>query len=82
MLSKINDILKYLRTGRQRKLYKQWVKMASLPPEATAKDEFAGGIKPQTYKKQSGLPMLYILLLGAFLLILVAVFILLAMRSC
>ena len=34
ILSRANDILKYPQRRRKRKLYKQWVERAGLPPEA------------------------------------------------
>ena len=81
ILSKANDILKYLRTWRKRRLYKQWVKMAGLPPEAIPHEEVTGGIIPEMGERQLRLTILH-MLLGASAVILGIGLILLIVHSC
>lgn len=81
ILSKASDIFKYLRTRRRRKLYKQWIEKAQLPPEDVPREEFAEDIVPKIEKKRLHLPMLY-MLLGASLVILFGGLIALILHSC
>ena len=81
ILSKANDILKYWQNRRKRRLYKQWVEMAGLPPEAVPQEEVAEDIMPKIDKKHLRLPMLY-MLLGATLAIVGVGLVLLIMHSC
>ena len=80
VVSKANDILRYLRRRRKAKLYQQWVEKADLPPEAVP-EEFAKDIIPKMDKEQLRLRMLY-MLLGASLVILCVGLILLIVHSC
>ena len=87
VLSKANDIFKYLRTRRKRRLYKQWVEWADLPSEAVPQEEVESHIirekeeKEEKEKKQLQLPILN-MLVGACLVILCAILILLIIQSC
>ena len=81
MLDKLNDIVIYLRTRQQRRLYKQWVRMAGLPSEAVPQTQAMAEIQSQTYRRRTTPTVLYVLL-GITLLIFGAIFILLAMQSC
>ncbi len=80
VISKANEILKYIKARRKRRLYGQWVKRAGLPPEAAPKEEPPVDILPKLDKKELRLPLLY-MLLGASVLILFAG-IVLALKSC
>ena len=80
-LSKTKQILKYLMTMRKRRLYKQWVEAAGLPPEAIPQDELAEGIIPQIDWKQFRLILLYVLM-GVSVLIVFTGVILLLLHSC
>ena len=81
ILSKASDIFRYLKTRRRRRLYKQWVERAQLPPEAVPREEFAEYIIPKIDKKQLRLPMLY-MLLGASLMMLFVGLVLVIVHSC
>lgn len=84
MFSKVADILKYLRMRRKRKLYKQWVEMAELPPEELPQEEVA----PRLVHEEDGpdeaplrLNTLY-LMQGASLVLLCVILIILIVQSC
>ena len=81
VVSKANNILRYLQSRRKARLYQQWVKRANLPPEAVPEEEFGQNIMPKIDKEQLRLRMLYILL-GASLVILCVGLILLIVESC
>ncbi len=57
-------MLKYFRRRKKRKLYRQWVERANLSPDAIPREEVAEDriSMPQADKQQSHLPILYILL--------------------
>ena len=80
LVSKLNNLVRYLRTRRKAKLYQQWVEKADLPPEAVP-EEFARDIVPKTGRERLRLRMLYILL-GASLAVLFMGLILLIAHSC
>ena len=84
MFSKVADILKYLRTRRKRKLYKQWVEMAELPPEELPQEE----VSSRLVREEEGpdeaplrLNTLY-LMQGASLVLLCVILIILIVQSC
>ncbi len=81
VLHKANDVFKYLRTRRKRRLYQQWVDKADLAPEAVPPEEVAEDIIPKIDTKQLRLRMLYILV-GFSLGILCMGLILLIVQSC
>lgn len=81
VLSKADNILKYMRTRKKRKLYRQWVKRAGLPPEAVPEEEFTQDIIPKIDKEKLRLRVLY-MLLGASLVILFGGLIALILYSC
>lgn len=80
VISKANDILKYIKARRKRRLYGQWVERAGLPSEAAPKEAPPVDILPKLDKKELRLPLLY-MLLGASVLILFAGLIF-ALQSC
>ena len=61
MLHKVNDVFKYQRTRRKRRLYQQWVERADLAPEAVPTEEVVEDIIPKIDTKQLRLRILYIL---------------------
>ena len=77
----INDIVKYLRGRRKKKLYQQWVERAGLPPEAIPQEEVAEDLIPKIDKEQLRLPILF-MLLGASLVILCVGLVLLIAYAC
>ena len=84
VFSKVGDIFKYLRTRRKRKLYKQWVKMAELPPEELPQEEVAPGIVREEEGPDEAplrLNTLY-LMQGASLVLLCVILIILIVQSC
>ena len=80
-LAKANQILKYLRTRRKRRLYQQWIKRADLPTEAVPEEEFTQDITPKIGKEQLRPRLLYVLL-GASLVMLCIGLISLIVHSC
>ena len=65
MLTVRGNTLKYFRRRGKRKLYRQWVEMASLPPDAIPREEVTEDRISQVDKadkQQSHLTILYILL--------------------
>ncbi len=84
VLSKINSLRRYPQRRRKAKLYRQWVKMADLAPEAIPDEEIAGDIILKTDKKPLRLPWLHIrlVLVGFSLGALCMVIIVLVMQSC
>ena len=84
VFSKVGDIFKYLLTGRKRKLYKQWVEMAELPPEEISREEDGSRIireEEEKYDATLQLARLY-MMQGASLVLLCVILILLLIRSC
>ncbi len=81
ILSKVNDILKHPKRRGKKKLYRQWVDTAGLPPEAIPKEEVAGDIIPKTDKNKLRLNVLYILLAASIMILCMGV-VLLIMYSC
>lgn len=79
-VSRTNEIIKYLKTWRRRRLYKQWVEASSLPPEAIP-EELAIDTDSEIVWKKFKLFLLYVAL-GTAALILFAGLVLLALRSC
>ena len=86
VLSKANDLLKYPQRRRRRRLYRQWVERADLPPEAVPEGEVARDIIPKIDKDKLRLnvlnPNILYILLGASVMIFVVGLILLAIHSC
>ncbi len=80
LVTRIAYIIKYLRTRRKRRLYRQWVEASDLPPD-TIPDELAEDTVIETTLRQSKRVLLYALL-GAAVLILLSGLILLVLRSC
>jgi len=77
-------VVKYFRRREKRKLYRQWVERASLPPDAIPREKVPEDRIPQADKadkQQSHLNLLSILL-GITLVILCAGLILLMVYSC
>jgi len=81
LLSKANSVLSYLQRRRKAKLYQQWVERAGLPSDAVPEEESAGDIIPKIHKEQLRIPILY-MLLGAALVILFVGVILIIISSC
>ena len=81
VLSKANSVLSYLQRRRKAKLYQQWVERAGLPSDAVPEEESAGDIIPKIHKEQLRIPILY-MLLGAALVILFVGVILIIISSC
>ncbi len=81
ILSKVNDILKYPQRRGEKRLYRQWVETAGLPPEAIPQEEVAGDIIPKTDKNKLRLKVLYILLVASIMILCTGV-VLLIMYSC
>ena len=76
--------MKYLRGREKRKLYRQWVERASLPPDAVSREERVAEDRismPRAGKQKSHLNMLSILL-GIALVVLCAGIALLIVYSC
>jgi len=80
LVTRIAYIIKYLRTRRKRRLYRQWVEASDLPPD-TIPDELAEDTVIETTLRQSKLVLLYVAL-GVAALILLSGLILLVLRSC
>ena len=80
-LSKTHQILKYLTTMRKRRLYKQWVAAANLPPDAIPEDILAESMMLETGWQQVKLVLIYVLL-GVSILILFTGLILVIINSC
>jgi hypothetical protein len=84
VLSKVGNVIHYLLSGRKRKLYKQWVEMAELPPEDIPGEEVGSRIteeeegKDETQLRLTALFMMQ----GATLVLLLVVLILLIVQSC
>jgi len=77
-------MLKYFRRRKKRKLYRQWVERASLPPDAIPREKVPEDRVPQADKAdkpQSHLDLLSILL-GIALVVLCAGLIILMVYSC
>ncbi|MFC2017499.1 hypothetical protein ACFLUD_03705 [Chloroflexota bacterium] len=81
ILSKVDDILKYRRKKRKKKLYRQWVETSGLPSEAIPEEELAGDIMPEIDKNKLRLKVLYISL-SASIMIFCTGLILLIINSC
>ncbi len=81
ILSKVNDILKYPRRKRKKRLYRQWVETSGLPPEAIPEEELAGDIMPKIDENKLRLKVLYISL-AASIMIFCTGLILLIINSC
>jgi len=86
----IRSAFKYLASGRERKLYRQWVEMAELPLENIAHEEVRERLvqeREERVEMQTGLkpPLelktLYVMQ-GASLVILIAILVLLIVQSC
>ncbi len=80
----IINLIKYLASWRDRKLYRQWVEMAELPPENITHEEIRQGLVQEREEKldiQLGLKPLYIMQ-GAGLILLSIILILLIVQSC
>ena len=77
VLSKVYNILGYLQKRSKKRLYKQWIEKAELPPAAMPEGEVVGDKIPEVDKKH----MLYIML-GVSLVILCIGLILLIVHSC
>jgi hypothetical protein len=75
------NILNYLRTSGNRRLYKQWMEQADLPPEAIPKEEVPVERLPRAYKRPFRVYVLYILL-GAAVVVVFGGLILLIVYSC
>ncbi len=73
-------MLRYFQRRKKRKLYRQWVERASLPPDAIPREEVAEDMIPQIDKQQSRRHILYILL-GVAVVVLCAGLILLIVYS-
>ena len=80
-VSSINKIIKYLITWRKRRLYKQWVEAANLPPDAIPEDLFAENTALETGWRQVKLVLIYGLLSVAVIILFTGL-ILLAINSC
>ena len=81
VLSKLNNIVRYLRRRKKVKLYQQWVSRDDLAPDAVPPEEIAEYIIPRKDKEQSRLRILYILLTIALVILGVGL-ILLIIHSC
>ena len=84
MFSKVGDIFKYLRTRRKRKLYKQWVEMAELPPDEIPQEEVISRLVREEEGPDEAplrLNTLY-LMQGASLVLLCVILIILIVQSC
>lgn len=84
VLSKVGNVIHYLLSGRKRKLYKQWVEMAELPPEDIPGEEVVSRIAEEEEEKdetQLRLTALF-MMQGATLVLLLAILILLIVQSC
>ena len=79
-LTRIYYVFKYLKSGRKRKLYKQWVETTDLPLDAIPK-ELAEDAQYEAAWKQFKLFLLYVLL-GAAVIIVVSGLIIIILRSC
>jgi hypothetical protein len=79
-LTQISYVIKYLRASRKRRLYKQWVETANLPPDAI-QEELPEDAQHEAAWKKFKLFLLYILL-GAAAILLFAGLVLLILRSC
>ncbi len=80
----IVNLIKYLASWRERKLYRQWVEMAELPPENITHEEVRQSLVQEREEKldiQLGLKPLYIMQ-GAGLILLSIILILLIVQSC
>jgi len=83
----VANFIKYLLGSRKRRLYKQWVEMAELPPEEVQQEETAQ--RPVRKEEQpddmpfqlNSLTALY-LMQGASLILLCVVLILLIVQAC
>ena len=84
VFSKVAKIFNYLRTWNKRRLYKQWVEMAELPPEDVPQEEFGPGIVEEEERLEEAplrLTTLYVMQ-GASLVLLCVISILLIVQSC
>lgn len=77
----LNKILNYLQRRRKMRLYQQWVEKDGLPPEAIPQEDSAEDITPKIEKERPHLPILYMLLGGAFIIFCVGLILLIA-QSC
>ena len=75
------DILHYLQTRGNRRLYKQWMEQADLPPEAIPKEEAPVKRARRTYKRPFRVYVFYILL-GAAAVVVCGGLLLLIIHSC
>lgn len=84
IFDKIGEINRYFRMRKQKRLYKQWMQKAELPPDEVPnieQEEILRTLRPEkTSRKQSVSPILYILL-GLILAVFCGLFILLAIQS-
>ena len=71
-------MLKYFQRKRKRKLLRQWVERAGLPPEAIPQEEVAEDMMPSEGKEQSRLNILSILLGISLVIVCVGLFFLIA----
>jgi len=86
----IRNAIKYLASARERKLYRQWVEMAELPPENIVHEEVRESLvqeREERFEMHTGLkPPLELktlyLMQGASLVILIAILVLLIVQSC
>ena len=77
-------IFNYLRTRRKKRLYKQWVEMAELPPEEVAREEVGPQLVEEEERLEEAplrLTTLYVMQ-GASLVLLCVILILLIVQSC
>jgi len=81
VLAKIYHLLGYMQRRRKKRLYKQWIERADLPPEAMPEEEFATEKIPEIDKKQLYKRLLYTLL-GVFIVVLCIGIISLLIHSC
>lgn len=74
-------MLKYFQRRKKKKLYRQWVERANLSPDAIPREEVAEDMIPQIDKQQSHLPILYILLGVAVVVLCVGLILLIVYSS-
>jgi len=75
----LSHLANYLRTHKKRRLYRQWVQKASLPPEAVPRGEAPQDITPRINWQQLRQNLLF-MLLGAVLTIFAGALVLLLGR--
>ena len=80
VISKANELVKWWRGRRKRKLYEQWVRTSGLPQEVVPKEDVVEDIAPAVEKRPRQVPLLYVMLVIAVVVFLIGL--ILIVRSC